>query len=70
MGSAGIEEVGGVGLPPSLLQLNLNLRQLGHSTLTTVYRASSDLFLAPRFARHASPLTTDDYTHPSDDESR
>jgi len=27
-----------------------------------------DLFLAQRFARHASPLTTIVYTHPSDEE--
>ena len=26
------------------------------------------LFLAQRFARHISPLTTTIYTHPSDDE--
>ncbi len=29
-----------------------------------------DLFLAQRFARHASPLTTTIYTHPSDEELR
>jgi len=33
-----------------------------------VYRASRDLFLAQRFARHVSPLTTVVYTHPSDEE--
>ncbi len=27
-----------------------------------------DLFLAQRFARHVSPLTTTVYTHPSDEE--
>lgn len=32
------------------------------------YRASRDLFLAQRFARHVSPLTTTVYTHPSDQE--
>ena len=32
------------------------------------YRASRDLFLAQRFARHVSPLTTVVYTHPSDEE--
>jgi hypothetical protein len=36
--------------------------------VTAVYRATRDLFLAQRFARHASPLTTTIYTHPSDDE--
>ncbi len=39
-----------------------------HSAVTNVYRATRDLFLAQRFARHASPLTTTIYTHPSDDE--
>lgn len=41
---------------------------LRHSAVTNVYRASRDLFLAQRFARHASPLTTTVYTHPGDDE--
>jgi hypothetical protein len=36
--------------------------------VTNVYRASRDLFLAQRFARHVSPLTTVIYTHPSDQE--
>ena len=39
-----------------------------HSSITNVYRASRDLFLAQRFARHVSPLTTVMYTHPSDEE--
>ena len=39
-----------------------------HTAVTNVYRATRDLFLAQRFARHASPLTTTMYTHPSDDE--
>ena len=41
---------------------------LRHSSVTNVYRATRDLFLAQRFARHASPLTTVIYTHPSDEE--
>ena len=41
---------------------------LRHAAVTSVYRMSRDLFLAQRFARHASPLTTVIYTHPSDDE--
>jgi len=41
-----------------------------HSSITNVYRATRDLFLAQRFARHVSPLTTVVYTHPSDDEMR
>jgi len=39
---------------------------LRHTAVTNVYRASRDLFLAQRFARHVSPLTTTIYTHPSD----
>jgi site-specific recombinase XerC len=39
-----------------------------HSAVTNVYRATRDLFLAQRFARHASPLTTTIYTHVSDEE--
>lgn len=41
---------------------------LRHAAITNVYRATRDLFLAQRFARHASPLTTIVYTHVSDDE--
>ena len=36
--------------------------------MTNVYRTARDLFLAQRFARHVSPLTTTVYTHPSDEE--
>jgi integrase len=43
---------------------------LRHTAVTNVYRASRDLFLAQRFARHANPLTTACYTHPSDAELR
>jgi integrase len=41
---------------------------LRHTAVTNVYRASQDLFLAQRFARHASPLTTIVYTHVCDEE--
>ncbi len=41
---------------------------LRHTAVTNVYRASRDLFLAQRFARHVSPLTTTIYTHPADEE--
>jgi integrase len=41
---------------------------LRHTAVTNVYRASRDLFLAQRFARHVSPLTTTIYTHPGDEE--
>ena len=39
-----------------------------HTAVTNVYRMTRDLFLAQRFARHVSPLTTTIYTHPSDQE--
>ena len=41
---------------------------LRHTAVTNVWRASHDLFLAQRFARHVSPLTTTIYTNPSDEE--
>ena len=41
---------------------------LRHTAITNVYRGSRDLFLAQRFARHLSPLTTTVYTHPADEE--
>jgi site-specific recombinase XerC len=41
---------------------------LRHVAITNVYRRSRDLYLAQRFARHVSPLTTTIYTHPSDEE--
>src|SRR2546426_1224074 len=33
---------------------------LRHCAITNVYRKSRDLYLAQRFARHVSPLTTTD----------
>jgi integrase/recombinase XerC len=45
-----------------------NFHSMRHSSITNVYRASKNLFLAQRFARHASPLTTIVYTHPADEE--
>ena len=45
-----------------------NFHSMRHSSITNVYRASKDLFLAQRFARHASPLTTVIYTQPADEE--
>jgi integrase/recombinase XerC len=41
---------------------------LRHTAITNVYRATRDLYLTQRFARHSSPLTTTIYTHPSDEE--
>jgi integrase len=45
------------------------IHALRHTAVTNVYRTSRDLFLAQRFARHVSPLTTTVYTHPSDEET-
>ena len=42
--------------------------RLGHTAITNVYRATKDLHMARRFARHSSPLTTTAYTHPSDED--
>ena len=41
---------------------------LRHSAITNIYRATKDLYLTQRFARHSSPLTTTIYTHPTDEE--
>jgi integrase/recombinase XerC len=41
---------------------------LRHTAVTNVYRASRNLFLAQRFAKHSSPLTTVIYTYASDEE--
>ena len=45
-----------------------SFHSLRHGAITNVYRATRNLFLAQRFARHASPLTTIVYTHPADEE--
>jgi integrase len=61
---------------PQMAQTTLKLlmrygfHALRHTAVTRVYLASRDLFLAQRFARHASPLTTMIYTHPGDEELR
>jgi site-specific recombinase XerC len=41
---------------------------LRHSSCTAVYRASRDIRLTQRFARHKSILSTAIYTHPSDED--
>ena len=45
-----------------------SFHSIRHTSISSVYRLSHDLFLAQRFARHVSPLTTTVYTHPSDEE--
>ena len=44
-----------------------NFHSMRLSSMMNIYRASKNLFLAQRFARHASPLTTIIYTHPADE---
>ncbi|GAB4206483.1 MAG: hypothetical protein OHK0013_23180 [Sandaracinaceae bacterium] len=39
-----------------------------HTACSDVYRASKDLRLTQKFARHKSVVTTSIYTHPTDDE--
>jgi integrase/recombinase XerC len=45
-----------------------NFHALRHTAITNVYRATKDLYLTQRFARHSSPMTTTVYTHVSDEE--
>ncbi len=47
---------------------HFNFHALRHTACTNLYRASRDLRLTQRFARHKSVLTTSIYTHPSDEE--
>jgi site-specific recombinase XerC len=49
-------------------ETHYNFHTLRHTAITNVYRATKDLFLTQRFARHASPVTTVAYTHPTDEE--
>ena len=41
---------------------------LRHTACTNVYRATKDIRVTQRFARHASILSTAIYTHPSEDD--
>jgi site-specific recombinase XerC len=45
-----------------------NFHALRHTACTNLYRATRDIRLTQRFARHASILSTAIYTHPSDDD--
>jgi integrase/recombinase XerC len=38
-------------------ETHYNFHTLRHTAITNVYRATKDLFLTQRFARHASPVT-------------
>jgi len=52
----------------SEFEMGYRCNALRHSAITNVNRATRDLYLTQRFARHSSPLTTTIYTHPSDEE--
>ena len=41
---------------------------LRHTSVTNLYRATRDLLLTQRFARHSHLATTTTYTHPSDED--
>jgi site-specific recombinase XerC len=47
---------------------HLNFHSTRHTGCSAVYRASKDLRLTQKFARHKSVVTTSIYTHPTDDE--
>ena len=43
-----------------------SFHSIRYTSVNSVYRLSHDLFLAQRFARHVSPLTTTVYTSDQD----
>jgi site-specific recombinase XerC len=47
---------------------HLSFHATRHTACSGVYRASKDLRLTQKFARHKSVVTTSIYTHPTDDE--
>ena len=47
---------------------HLSFHSTRHTSCSNVYRASKDLRLTQKFARHKSVVTTSIYTHPTDDE--
>jgi len=47
---------------------HLSFHAARHTACSAVYRASKDLRLTQKFARHKSVVTTSIYTHPTDDE--
>jgi site-specific recombinase XerC len=47
---------------------HFNFHCVRHTVCSAIYRASRDLRLTQRFARHKSIVTTSLYTHPSDEE--
>ncbi len=57
-----------LGRQTSTLSLPHGFYAFGRATATVDAGWARNLFLAQRFARHVSPLTTTIYTHPSDQE--
>lgn len=49
------------------LEREFTFHELRHTAITNIYRATTDLRLAQRFGRHASPVTTAIYAHVSDE---
>ena len=45
-----------------------SFHSLRHTSVTNLYRATRDLLLTQRFARHSHLATTTTYTHPSDED--
>lgn len=50
------------------LERRLSFHALRHTACTTVYRATKDIKVTQRFARHKSIVTTSIYSHPSDED--
>jgi integrase len=48
--------------------VDLNVHALRHTAITNLYRATKDIRLAQRFARHTSLRSTTRYTHPTEDD--
>ena len=47
---------------------SFNFHSLRHTACTNLYRATRDIRLTQRFARHKSILSTTIYTHPADED--
>jgi len=47
---------------------HLSFHATRHAACAAIYRASKDIRLTQKFARHKSVVTTSIYTHPTDDE--
>ncbi len=50
------------------IEKTYNFHAIRHAACTNLYRATKDIRITQRFARHKSILTTARYSHPSEDE--